>query len=207
MFEKLIEHFLKFPGIGPRQAKRFGYFLANADKTFVDDLVKLILETQKNTSQCPSCFRLFKNAKIGTAEFNDKCEICSNLNRDASLLMIVEKDIDFENIEKSRVYNGKYFILGGAISLTNTNGKLNNLRFKQLFEKIQAARPAEIILATSATAEGENTARYVEKILEPLRQSQSDSLKITRLGRGLSTGTELEYIDSETMNNALESRK
>jgi len=207
MFERLIEHFLKFPGIGPRQAKRFGYFLANADKSFVDDLVKLILETQKDTSQCPSCFRLFKNAKNGSAEFNDKCEICSNKNRDTSLLMVVEKDIDFENIEKSKVYNGKYFILGGAISLTGANNKINNLRFKQLFEKIQAAQPAEVILATSATAEGENTARYVEKILEPLRQAQNDSLKITHLGRGLSTGTELEYIDTETMNSALKNRK
>ena len=120
--------------------------------------------------------------------------------------MIVEKDIDMENIEKSGAYNGKYFILGGALSPINES-KQNNLRFKQLFNKIQKEAPKEIILATSATMEGENTARYAEKILEPLSSGSEQKIKITRLGRGLSTGTEMEYIDSETMNNALNNRK
>ena len=112
--------------------------------------------------------------------------------------MLVEKDVDLENIEKSGVYNGRYFVLGGTMSLTNDK---NNLRFKELFAKVKEEKYKEIILALSANVEGENTARYIEKILEPLK------VKITHLGRGLSTGAELEYSDSETIKNALEGRK
>ncbi len=201
-FEKLIEYFLKFPGIGPRQAKRFGYFLAGTDKKFAEELAKLILEIKKNVIQCQSCWSFFESAAERTS---NNCSICANLNRDTLLLMVIEKDVDLENIEKSGVYNGKYFVLGGAISLADGAKKQNHLRFKELFDKVQKEMPKEIILATSATIEGENTARYIEKILEPV--NKKFHLKITRLGRGLSTGTELEYIDSETMSNALKSRK
>ena len=196
VFEKLIEYFLKFPGIGPRQARRFAYFLAAEDENFLNDFSRLILQIKKNIKQCRSCFRFYESQN----DEMDKCGICSALNRDSSLLMIVEKGVDLENVEKAGVYNGGYFVLGGVISLTNNN-KTDELRFKQLFEKVKKEKPKEIILALSATVEGENTARYVKKILEPLK------IKITQLGRGLSTGTELEYSDSETIKNALESRK
>ncbi|NOY35584.1 MAG: recombination protein RecR [bacterium] len=205
-FEKLIEHFLKFPGIGPRQAKRFGYFLADADGDFAEELARLILEVKKNVVQCPSCF-CFHNARPGAPATASACGICANLNRDNSLLMVVEKDVDLENIEKSGVYDGRYFVLGGVLSLVNGLKKQNSLRFKELFSKVQENSPEEVILATSATVEGENTARYAEKILEPLLGTGNGLKKISRLGRGLSTGTELEYIDGETMSDALESRK
>lgn len=196
-FEKLIEYFLKFPGIGPRQAKRFAYFLAGENTEFAKNLAELILQVKKEARQCPSCFRLYENGGN-----HGKCDICSNPNRNNSVLMVVEKNVDFENIEKSGAYNGKYFILGGAVSISNGNGQsADKLRMKELFNKAKKEKPEEIILATSATIEGENTARYLEKILEPL------GAKITRLGRGLSTGTELEYIDSETMSNALKNRR
>ncbi len=137
--------------------------------------------------QCPECFRFFEG---------EKCSVCSGLNRDKNILMIVEKDVDLENIEKAGVYNGRYFVLGGVMPFT---GDKNNLRFKELFDR--AKNYTEIILALSANVEGENTGRYIEKILEPLK------IKITKLGRGLSTGTELEYSDSETIINALKNRK
>jgi len=200
MMDKLIEYFLKFPGIGPRQAKRFAYFLAGEDEEFVESLSQLISEIKKEVSQCPNCFRFF--------EFNSRtdlggkrsvlCQICSSLNRDKNILMIIEKDADLEIVEKAGVYNGKYFVLGGTLSLTG-NDKGNKLRFKELFDR--AKNYKEIILALSANVEGENTGRYIEKILEPLK------VKISRLGRGLSTGAELEYSDNETIKNALESRK
>ncbi len=196
MFDKLVEYFLKFPGIGPRQAKRFAYFLSSADNEFVDELSKLIKEIKNNAVQCVSCRRYFENSKN---DASNRCPICSSLNRNGALLMVVEKNLDLDNIEKTGIYNGKYFILGSALSLKNE--KQNTLIFKELFNKAQKEKPAEVILATSATLEGENTARYIEKILEPL------PVKVTRLGRGLSTGTELEYIDSETMDNALKNRK
>lgn len=198
--EKLIEYFLKFPGIGPRQAKRFAYFLANENNEFLENLSKSILEIKKNIIQCNSCFRLFEES--GAIK---QCNICRDLNREKSIIMVIEKDVDLDNIEKTNAYNGMYFILGGVIPLTNA-GKINNLRFKELFKKVETEKPAEIIIATSATTEGENTGRYIEKILEPIRQAQGVP-KITRLGRGLSTGTELEYIDSSTMSDALKNRK
>lgn len=192
-FEKLIEYFLKFPGVGPRQAKRFAYFLAGKDENFIKNFTEAILEIKKNIKQCQNCFRFFESK----SDSNFKCSVCSSLNRDNSLL-IVEKDVDLESVEKSGTYNGRYFVLGGVIALTNN--KQNNLRFKELFEKVKKEKPLEIILALSANIEGENTSRYIEKILEPLK------VKTTKLGRGLSTSTELEYSDSETIKNALENR-
>ncbi|MFH1956076.1 MAG: toprim domain-containing protein, partial [Patescibacteria group bacterium] len=199
MLDKLIESFLKFPGIGPRQAKRFAYFLAGQDAGFLKNLSELILEIKKEIKQCGSCFRFFESTTVV-----DSCQICSNSTRDKNLLMIVEKDVDLENIEKAGIYNGRYFVLGGVLSLLNNHA--GKLRFKELFEKVkilqqnsvQEENSQEIILALSATPEGENTALYIEKILEPLK------IKITCLGRGLSTGTELEYSDKETIKSALE---
>jgi recombination protein RecR len=194
IFEKLAELFLKFPGIGSRQAKRFAYFLAGENKEFAKELAEAILEIKKDIKQCPSCFRFFeqKNKDLNI------CDICANPNRDSSLLMVVEKNVDFDNLEKTGAYNGKYFILGGVMALAN--GKENKIRAKELFQKIQTEKPKEVILALSATIESENTNRYIRKILEPLKT------KVSQLGRGLSTGTELEYIDSETLNNALKNR-
>jgi recombination protein RecR len=192
IFEKLIGYFLKLPGIGPRQAKRFAYFLASQDENFLKDLSVAILDIKNKIKQCPECFKLHSEA-------SEKCLICSGLNRDKFLLMIIEKDVDIESIERAGVYNGRYFVLGSTISLTDD--KIDNIRFKKLFDKIKQGEVKEIIIALSANIEGENTARYIEKILEPLK------IKVTRLGRGLSTGTELEYSDSETIKNALEGRK
>ncbi len=202
MIDKLVGYFLKFPGIGPRQAKRFAYFLAGQDKDFLKNLADAILKIKEQIKQCDSCFRFFESAAVV-----DSCGICSNLNRDKNLLMVVEKDVDLDNVEKSGIYNGKYFVLGGVLPLINGNNPPSGgLRFKELFNKVKKEKPQEIILAMSATIEGENTSRYIEKILEPLSSKDGQEIKITRLGRGLSTGTELEFIDSETMKNALKNR-
>lgn len=195
--EKLIELFLKFPGIGPRQAKRFVYFLAGENKNYVDKLAELILGIKSGMRQCESCFRYYEEKNGEKTE--RLCEICSSPTRDNNLIMIMEKDVDLENIERMNVYNGKYFVLGGLISLNGNEA--NEIRLKQLYDKAEKEKPKEIILATSATTEGENTNLYIERIIEPLK------IKISRLGRGLSTGAELEYSDAETIENALQNRK
>jgi len=197
---QLSELFLKFPGIGPRQAKRFVHFLAKGDKQFTTDLAKMISVVTDEIKQCSSCRRLFeKHAQ------EVECSICRNINnKDDTLLMVVEKDTDFENVERTNSYNGKYFILGENLPLMELRER-DQAILKQLFAKIQEKNIAEVILATGATTEGENNARYIKKILEPLVQKRG--LKITQLGRGLSTGTELEYIDTDTMQNALEGRR
>jgi len=197
--DKLIEAFLKFPGIGPRQAKRFVFFLAGESKDFVDNLSGLIASVKNGMKQCQSCFRYFDRGGLTVTPETPVCGICSNLNRDASLLMAVEKDVDLENIERAGIFDGRYFVLGGVLSLSG-NGK-TEIRLKQLFEKVKKETPKEVILATSATIEGENTNVYIERILEPLK------VKVSRLGRGLSTGAELEYSDSDTISNALKNRK
>lgn len=195
--DKLIELFLKFPGIGPRQAKRFVYFLAGENNDYVNKLAELIIETKSGMKQCESCFRYYEEKN------NEKekklCHICSSVTRNNDLIMIVEKDVDLENIERMNVFNGKYFVLGGLISLSGN--ETADIKLKQLYDKIQKEKPSEIILATSATTEGENTNLYIERILEPLQ------VKVSRLGRGLSTGAELEYSDTETIENALQNRK
>lgn len=193
--DKLIEAFLKFPGIGPRQAKRFVFFLAGENKEYVDGLAKLISEVKSGMKQCAGCFRYFESKNIEV----DLCPVCADAGRDSSVIMVVEKDVDLENIERTGNFHGKYFVLGGLLSLSG-NGT-TEIRLKQLFDKVKKEKPKEIILATSATVEGENTNLYIERILEPLK------VKISRLGRGLSTGAELEYSDSETIENALKNRQ
>lgn len=194
---KLREYFERFPGIGPRQAQRFVYWLLNEDAAFIKELGELLLNLKKETKQCEQCFRFFTS---------QNCSFCNNLSRDKSRLLVVEKDTDLENIEKAGVYNGYYFVLGDVVPLGQTIPK--NIRLKELFNRVRQDSEKElkeIILAFSATAEGDNTSRYLEKILEPLVKKYS--LKISSFGRGLSTGTELEYIDRDTLKNALENRK
>jgi recombination protein RecR len=201
---KLKEYFEHFPGIGPRQAQRFVYWLLQEDAAFIKNLSNLLLELKKDVKQCERCFRFFTPPPAG--QVPEKCHLCNDSNRDNSRLLIVEKDADLESIEKTGVYDGRYFVLGDIIPLNQKISKA--IRLKELFsraEKDSENELKEIILAFNATAEGDNTARYLEKILEPLAKKYS--IKISRFGRGLSTGTELEYIDRDTLKNALENRK
>ncbi len=194
---KLKEYFERFPGIGPRQAQRFVYWLLNEDPQFINELSGLLLELKRDVKQCGECFRFYTS---------NECKLCQDKNRDNSRLLVVEKDVDLENIEKTGIYSGRYFVLGDIIPLGQTLPK--NIRLKELFSRAeQEAKKGlkEIILAFNATTEGDNTIRYLEKILEPLAKKYP--IKISRFGRGLSTGTELEYIDRDTLKNALENRK
>jgi recombination protein RecR len=194
---KLKECFERFPGIGPRQAQRFAYWLVGQDSSFVKNLSDLLLELKKEVKQCEKCFRFYTS---------EQCRLCNDLSRDKCRLLIAEKDVDLESIEKAGVYDGHYFILGDIIPLNQTVPK--TVRLKELFSRAQKESKnglKEIILAFNATAEGDNTVRYLEKILEPLAQKYS--IKISRFGRGLSTGAELEYLDADTLKNALENRK
>lgn len=206
ILEKVAEYFLKFPGIGPKQARRFAYFLSATDEKFVKDLSGLLMDLKNSVKRCSECYRFFES-KEGAP---DICGLCTDSGRDSALLLVVEKDVDFENIEKSRIYNGLYFILGGVIPLAETEPTLR-IRAKELFNIIQkkaklpeGSNLREVIIATSATIEGENTVQYIKKILEPL--ATKFNLKVSVLGRGLSTGTELEYSDSSTLSSALKNR-
>ena len=135
------------------------------------------------------------------------CEICSNPNVDDSLLMIVEKDSDLESVNKSRVYNGKYFILGGLVPIVEKTTK-SRVRIEELKKKIESSPKTvlgEIILAFSLSPQGDHTDSYVREQLKEIAEKQK--IKISSLGKGLSTGTELEYSDNDTLKNALKNRQ
>ncbi len=199
--QRLIELFKEFPGIGPRQAKRFVYFLLNRNPAYANDLARLITDVRATVHSCDTCFRFFLNDNSKT------CLICRDTSRDKKSLMIVSHDVDFENIEKTHFYNGYYFILGGTVPILEKNPE-KRVRQKELIENIEKKVSnglSEIILALSYNPEGENTLTYLEQILKPL--ADKNSIKISTLGRGLSTGTELEYSDSDTIKNALKNRQ
>jgi recombination protein RecR len=197
---KLTELFSELPGIGPRQAKRFVYYLLTRNQNFLDDLIKNISELKGHIAVCAQCQRFFE--KTNGAGL---CSICRDKNRDQNTLMIVSRDTDLENIEKTRTYNGIYFVLGGSIPLLEkTPGdRIRSEKLGGLVEKKKdEGTLEEIILALNATPEGEHTGDIIEKMLRPTLES----VKISRLGKGISTGTELEYSDGETIKNALKNR-
>jgi recombination protein RecR len=191
--QKLIELFSKFPTVGQRTATRFVFYLIKRDKKEVEDLAKAILDLKEKIKFCKNCFRPFE----GEGEI---CEICGDKTRDKSLLCVVEKETDLEAIEKTKKYKGLYFVLGGPVSAIKKE-ELKKLRIEELEEKIEDKEIKEIIIATNPTPEGEAIALLLE------RKLKDSGKKITRLGRGLPTGGELEYADEETLSSALESRR
>ena len=192
--ERLAEIFSKFPGIGPRQARRFVYFLLSRSGSDLNELVKYVQELKKEIIQCESCLRFF--AKNGHA--TTLCSVCYDDTRDASRLCVVPRDIDFESIEKSGSYKGYYFILGGVVPVLEKEPekriRIKDLRFK-IQERIKNGLE-EIIIAMNSNIDGENTVEYLKEQLNDFK------LTISVLGRGLSTGAELEYADPETLKNA-----
>ncbi|OGG53209.1 hypothetical protein A2851_02770 [Candidatus Kaiserbacteria bacterium RIFCSPHIGHO2_01_FULL_53_29] len=199
--ERLVSLFVRFPGIGPRQASRFVQFLLRSSAATRRELIEAVQSLGASVHQCTQCMRFFSGKE-------KVCGICTNLERDKSLLAVVASDADLAALEYSHNFRGHYFVLGGTVSLASE--KTNNLRIKQLLESIPAHVKnglKEIILAFPANPEGDATAIQVREQLESRQGLTLPSLKITSLGRGLSTGSELEYADPETLKNALESRR
>lgn len=194
--ERLTSLFQKFPGIGPRQAQRFVQFLLRSSPSARRELIESLQALGGSVRQCPQCMRFSSSdAKL--------CSMCTNPQRDPTLLAIVASDADIAAMERGGAYRGFYFVLGGTVSLASE--KTNGLRIKQLLASLPT-RPAlvEVILALPANPEGDATAI---RLREDMMEVVPPSLKITTLGRGLSTGSELEYADPETIKSALESRK
>lgn len=193
--EDLARAFERFPGIGPRQAKRFVYHLLSAPQTDRARLADLITKLGQDVKQCPECMRFWSGAL-------PLCTYCSDASRDDTVLMLVEKDQDLLAVERTGIYRGRYFVLGGSLTLS---GK-GQIREKELVERVERRSKnglQEIVLALSATSEGEHTADHIRHLLDPLRAH----VRLSELGRGLSTGSELEYADAPTLSSALRNRK
>ncbi len=193
--EELAKALARFPGIGPRQAKRFVYFLLAAPAAERTTLAELIASLGKDVRQCPDCMRFYNGSTAVV------CNYCSDKTRDDSLLMLVEKDQDLAAVERAGTYKGRYFVLGGVLTLTG-KGAIREKELINVVEKKLKNNLKEIVLALSATSEGEHTADRVRELLMPYR----DHLKVSELGRGLATGSELEYSDAETLRAALQNR-
>ena len=198
--DKLSEMFAQFPGIGPRQAKRFVYYLLYRNNGFSEDLVHAVKNLNKEVTQCHECMRFFVYPEHGRG--TKVCPICSDEHRDNSMLMIIPRDIDLEAVEKSGSYKGHYFVLGGSLPILEKEPE-KRIRIKNLESRIKkglADGLKEIILAMNANTEGENTADFIKENYQGL------PLIFSLLGRGLSTGAELEYADPETLKNAFKNR-
>ncbi len=194
--EELAQALARLPGIGPRQGKRFVYFLLSTPPAERAKLAELIASLGKDVRQCADCLRFFNGSSAAV------CNYCSDRTRDNTQLMLVEKDQDLAAVERAGTYRGRYFVLGGVLTLTG-KGAIREKELMRAIEKRLQNKLSEVVLALSATSEGEHTADRIRELLAPYR----DHLKISELGRGLATSSELEYSDAETLRAALTNRK
>lgn len=189
--QNLIDEFSKLPGIGPRTAARFAFNLLRRSDEDLALLSDAIVKLKKEMKICKLCFNISEK---------ELCEFCSNPKRDRSTICIIEEAMNIPAIEKTRQYNGLYHVLGGVIRPNEGIGP-DDLKIKELIARIKDNGIKEIIIATNPNTEGETTALYLSKLLS------KSKIKITRLGRGLSTGSDLEYADEITISSALSGRK
>ena len=201
--DRLSALFEKFPGIGPRQARRFVQYLLVISPAVRKEIAEQIRALGTQTAQCKKCYRWFPKSQQGSTlnspgvKVEPWCDICADIHREKSILFVVEKDADIDNVERSN-YKGLYFVLGGIIPLAAEEPE-KHIRMRELLKRTETEKPAEIILGLSATPEGDHT----REILAENRRGLS---KISSLGRGLSTGSELEYADPDTIGQALANR-
>ena len=187
----LIGELNKLPGIGPKSAQRLAYHLLRASDEQARLLADALLSVKQKTKLCSVCFNVTES---------DPCPICRNEQRDRTKICIVEQPQDILSLEHTKIYNGLYHILHGAISPTEGVGA-DDIRIRELLNRLQGGTVNEVILATNTNLEGEQTALYLSKLIAPL------GIKVTRLARGLPFGTELEYADDVTLTRAIEGRQ
>lgn len=190
--QNLINEFAKLPGIGHKTASRLAFYLLKSSKQDVEAFAETLRVLKDRVGFCSICFNLSET---------DPCVICSDQNRDKSLICIVEEPLDIIAIDGTGDYRGLYHVLHGAISPVN-NINPEDLKINELFKRLKNNSDIkEVILATNPNLEGEATAMYIAKLIKPLNK------KITRIARGLPSGGDLEYADEVTLSNAMSGRK
>lgn len=203
--QTLIDLFTKFPGVGPRQASRFAFFLLNEKNGLAERLADSLKEVQSGVVFCSECFRSMERAD-GTP----RCSFCRDPKRSQRMIAVVERESDMRSMEEIGAFPGVYHVLGGTLDPLESESP-SRLHLRELHRRAktlaeQMSEPLEVILATNSTTEGDTTALYIDRVLSPLKE-RHPHLKISRLGRGLSLGAELEYADQITLKNALTNRK
>ena len=187
---RLIEAFHRLPGIGPKSAQRLTYHLIRMPQDESEEFAAAILGVKERVVLCDTC------ANIAEAT---ECTICGDLQRDSNRICVVEEPLDVVAVERARVYAGKYHVLHGVISPVNGVGP-NDLKLRELLERLRDGTVIEVIVATNPNLEGEATAMYIQQLIGSL------GVKVTRLARGLPSGSDIEYADDSTLAHALESR-
>jgi recombination protein RecR len=188
---RLVEAFRRLPGIGPKTAQRLAYHLLKQPEATAKELAEALLDVKASVVHCSRCFN------VTDAE---PCRICTDPARDGGLLCVVEEPNDLLAMERTGEYRGRYHVLLGALSPLDGIGP-DELKVRELLQRLDADRVREVILATNPNVEGDATAIYLAKLLRPL------GLTVTRIARGLPVGGDLEYADEVTLARALEGRK
>ena len=186
----LIEQFQKFPSVGPKSAQRMAFFLLRMPLSDVEKFAKTVIEAKENTKTCEICYNLSSSSP---------CEICSSSSRDKSIICVVAESKDLIAIEKTNEYKGLYHVLQGLISPMDGIGA-EDVRIKELLNRLTDENVKEIILALSPSVEGEATSLYLTTLIKPF------GIKVTRIAFGLPVGADLEYADEITIAKAIEGR-
>lgn len=187
----LIEELSKLPGIGSKSAQRLAFYIISMPEENARNLAESIINAKTNVKYCSSCCNL-------TDE--DPCSICSNPKREKDTIMVVEDPRDMAAYEKTREYKGLYHVLHGTISPMNGVSP-QDIKIKELLERLKNDSVKEIILATNPNVEGEATAMYISRLIKPL------GIKVTRIAHGVPVGGDIEYVDEVTLSRALEGRR
>jgi len=190
--QRLIESFEKLPGIGPKTAQRLTFYLLHNPQENLEKFSQALIRLKKDTKECQKCHNITQT---------DPCEICQSQSRDETKVCVVEEPLDVLALENGDFFDGVYHVLGGAISPLNNIGP-EELHIYDLLSRLKNGKIEEVILATNPTAEGEATAMYIKKLIE----DKNLPVKVTRIGRGLPTGADLEYADIGTLSKAFEGR-
>jgi recombination protein RecR len=189
--QDLIDELGRLPGVGPKSAQRIAFHLLAADPVDVRRLAEVLIEVKAKIRFCVTC---------GNVAQDEQCRICADPRRDPHVLCVVEEPKDVVAIERTREFRGRYHVLGGAISPIEGVGP-DDLRTRELMERLADGTITEIILATDPNLEGEATATYLARLIKPM------GLRVTRLASGLPVGGDLEYADEVTLGRAFEGRR
>jgi recombination protein RecR len=191
--QNLINALSRLPGVGPKTASRLTFFLLNAPDELAHDLAEALQNLKSSTAYCQVCFNI-------TVAGRDECEVCANPDRDPGVICVVEEPLDVIAIERTDGYQGRYHVLHGALSPIEGIGP-EDLKIRQLLERVRSGGVREVILATNPSLEGDATAMYLRQQLQP------HPIRTTRLARGLPVGGDLEYADQSTLLRALSGRQ
>jgi recombination protein RecR len=188
--QRLVDELARLPGVGRKSAQRLAFHLINIDQEDAERLGNAIIELREQVRLCDRCFNITANTE---------CSICQDLRRDPTAVCVVERAQDIAVLERTQEFNGRYHVLGGAISPIAGIGP-DQLRMKELVARVDSESIAEVIVATNPTVEGDTTALYIARLLKPL------GVKVSRLASGLPVGGDLDYADEITLGRALAGR-